>query len=103
MIKNILKIKINLLKDIMGSCVNKTNNIITMRINPSDNPLNFYNKKHNSTPIPSINIPSPKKEKIDEKLSLPLLKLCNVSKILNFSEKEDNNLNTFREILQIFN
>ena len=103
MIKSILKININLLKELMGSCVNKRNNIITMRINPSENSLNFYNKKHFSTPIPSKNIPSPKKEKLDENHSLPLLKICNVSKILNFSEKEDNNSNTFREILQIFN
>ncbi len=87
----------------MGNCVNKRNNIIEMRINPSDNPSNFYNKKHNSTPIPFINIPSKKKEKLDENDSLPLFKICNVSNILKFPEKEDNNSNTFREILQIFN
>ena len=87
----------------MGSCANKRNNIITMRINPSDSPLNFYNKKHNSTPIPNINFHSPEREKLDEKHSLPLLKICNISKILNFPEKEDYNSSTFREILQIFN
>ena len=93
----------------MGSCINKSNDIITIRINEKDQcsfgPSYSKNKKYMSTAVSSLDLNSKK----FRKGSLPLENLYsnNISKILLIPEMRNkdndiNNYNSIREILDLF-
>ena len=89
----------------MGGCINRGNDIITMRINDQQKDYykqsNIGNNKHKSMPSPVLDLNFKKVENGKTTKSLPKLYTNNISKILNFNENDINNSNSLREILEI--
>ena len=91
----------------MGGCVNKTNNVITMRLKEkmyypqSDNHLNI--KKPIVKAI-SMDVLSQKIKKINhpfKKESNNISKIVNMPEVKN-NENDLNNINSLREIVELF-
>ena len=82
-------------------CINKSNNIITLRINAQVHNTNFptdsKNKKFMSTAVSSMDLNSYKFSKA--KLSYPKLYPGNISKI---HINNDNDISSLREICELF-
>lgn len=93
----------------MGSCINKSNDIIAIRINEkpqsSIGPSYSKNKKFLSTAVSSLDINTQKLRK--GSVPLETLYSNNISKILLIPEMRNkeldiNNYNSIREILDLF-
>ena len=86
----------------MGSCINKSNNIITLRINAQVHNTIFSpdskSKKFLSTAVSSMDLNSYKLSKA--KLPYPKLYPENISKIIHINN--DNDINSLREICELF-
>ncbi len=84
----------------MGSCINKSNNIITLRIDAQVHntifPSYSKSKKFTSTAVSSMDLNSYK----FSKAKLPKLYPENISKIIHINN--DNDLNSLREICELF-
>ncbi len=91
----------------MGSCINKSNNIISIRINEKTHTSNEQSsQKLISTDAPSQRLNS--KKIIKTKFRFQNLYSNDISKILIIPEMKDNNdndinnLNSIREIMDLF-
>ena len=93
----------------MGSCINKSNDIITIRINEkiqgSNGPSYSKNKKFLSTRISLLDVNTKKLRKDSD--ALETLYSNNISKILIIPEMRNkdidtNNYNSIRDILDLF-
>ena len=93
----------------MGSCVNKSNEIITMRINEKQQNINepsyTKNKKYMSTAVSSLDYKSNKFNK--KKVNFSTLDSNDISKIIIIPEVRnyENNINShnsIRELLDLF-
>ena len=93
----------------MGSCINKSNDIINIRINKHNKQSNCRNeklpidsKKFASTAVSSLESSI---EKYDKSIPYPTLYSNDISKILILPEiinYENNKLNSLREIVELF-
>ena len=90
----------------MGGCVNKTNNVITMRINEKKysqkGGSNLKMKKHIAKAI-SIDVRSKKFKKINISFtsnSNDISKIANMPDVKN-NENDVNNLNSLKEIVEL--
>ena len=95
----------------MGSCINKSNDIINIRINERSEhsdyrneklPINSKSKKYVSTAVSSLEFNTNKYDKINP---YPSLYSNDISKILILPEiinYENNKLNSIIEIVELF-
>ena len=91
----------------MGSCLNKSNNVINIRINEysgiRNEKIHSHSKKYLSTAISSIDL-NYNKNNEKKQLPYPSLYFNNISKIIILPEKNNediNKINSLREILEL--